>query len=181
MRSPPPPRGSNPFWDWISERRQTTYLLFSTWNWSGWSNLRSGSIFVSLCAVRENVWEPVKLGLISGYSGSTSRLTLPPALICTSQKQAVNKSWNLGCEKIQWTTIAPTSIIWGFPTLRCTAFLLDFCCEASRVTVIFPSNFLFRTGLYNFEAKKAFWLERLDSTNAKTYEHRQQIDRFALT
>ena len=46
-------------------------------------NLRSGSIFVSFCkqhsgghgetkilavAVRENVWEPLKLGLISGYS-----------------------------------------------------------------------------------------------------------------
>ena len=44
------------------------------------SNLRSGSIFVSLCkyhsggegeilavAVRENVWELLKLGLISGY------------------------------------------------------------------------------------------------------------------
>ena len=49
---------------------------------SGLYNLRSGSIFVSLwelhssgqdktkisaVAVRENVWEPLKLGLISGY------------------------------------------------------------------------------------------------------------------
>ena len=34
-------------------------------------NLRSGSIFVllwKLHSVRENVWEPLKLGLISGYS-----------------------------------------------------------------------------------------------------------------
>ena len=30
-------------------------------------NLRSGCIFVSAVAVRENVWEPPKLGLISGY------------------------------------------------------------------------------------------------------------------
>ena len=30
-------------------------------------NLRSGCIFVSALAVRENVWEPLKLGLISGY------------------------------------------------------------------------------------------------------------------
>jgi len=54
-------------------------------------NLRSRSIFVSLCnnipagkakrkqilavAVRENVWEPLKLGLISGYSLNASRLS----------------------------------------------------------------------------------------------------------
>ena len=112
------------------QRRQTTHLLFSTRNWSGFhssSNLRSGSIFVSLCAVRENVWEPVKLGLISGYSSSTSRLTLPPALICTSQKQAVNKSWTWHAKR--WMTIAPIKA------------LFDFCCEVSRVTVIFPSHF----------------------------------------
>ena len=49
------------------------------------SNLRSGSIFVSLCkyhsggegeilavAVKENVWEQLKLGLISGYIRSWS-------------------------------------------------------------------------------------------------------------
>ena len=39
------------------------------------TNLRSGSIFVSLWklnSVRENVWEPLKLGLISGYSATFS-------------------------------------------------------------------------------------------------------------
>ena len=48
------------------------------------SNLRSGSIFVSLWKLhsgggsrRENAWEPLKLGLISGYSLSvTSRFKL---------------------------------------------------------------------------------------------------------
>ena len=34
-------------------------------------NLRSGSIFVS--AVRENAWEPLKLGLISGYYPDKNR------------------------------------------------------------------------------------------------------------
>ena len=44
------------------------------------TNLRSGSIFVSLwkshSGIRENVWEPLKLGLISGYDSTNGVVLL---------------------------------------------------------------------------------------------------------
>ena len=68
------------------------------------NNLRSGSIFVSLwklhsgghgetkmlaLAVRENVWEPLKLGLISGYTAEITWSCLLSLWINKTQREHV--------------------------------------------------------------------------------------------
>ena len=72
------PKVASGKYPWIRQKEQKNYPCQFPRNVL--CNLRSGSIFVSLCnnipagkakrkavAVRENVWEPLKLGLMSGY------------------------------------------------------------------------------------------------------------------
>ena len=70
------------------------------------TNLRSGSIFVSLwklhSGVRKNAWEPLKLGLISGYDSTNggSSINRRGFIIARSPTEASTRRWRVFIKSI---------------------------------------------------------------------------------